>query len=143
MKAKTLVQLLAEAYAARNSCWRLFGSAGFNRWEDRIERAERLLPSGGGFDSGTTCDGLQSVVGAERLVFRTSYHHMAATGHYTGWSEWLITVTPDWSGVTVRVWLQSETCEEHDLEGTEEYIGDTFAHVLAITVDAEGNRCES
>ena len=158
MQARTLAQFLATAYAARRNCERDGNAEWFDKWEDRIERACELLPSGSGFDSGTTCDGLQSVdvvfvrpprllrAGGPppRLVFRTSYHHMSDHGFYVGWSEWMVTVTPDWHGVNVRVWLQSDlpVLDEHDPEGTEEYIGDVFAHVLATLVDSEGNRAE-
>lgn len=142
MKHKTLAQFLATAYVARANCERSGNADWLDRWEERIERACELLPSGSGFDSGTTCDGVETVVGAERLVFRTSYHHMGDHGMYIGWSEWLVTVTPDWHGVSVRAWLQSDPVMDPFslFVGCEEYIGDTFAHVLDTLVDAEGAR---
>lgn len=66
------------------------------KWIERHrERAEKLtenhMPSGSGFDSGTKLDFDAS--SPERLVFRTSYHHMREGG-YTGWTDHTVIVTP-------------------------------------------------
>lgn len=47
------------------------------------------MPSGGGFDAGTTLD--ESSTG-ERLIFNTSFHHMDEHGGYDGWTEHRVTV---------------------------------------------------
>jgi hypothetical protein len=50
------------------------------------------MPSGSGFDSGTTLD--LDASHADKLVFQTSFHHMDENGYYDGWTEHTVTVTP-------------------------------------------------
>jgi len=71
--------------------------ANVSLWMDKHRaRIESLvkdqMPSGSGFDSGTTLDIEASH--AEKLVFLTSFHHMNEVGYYDGWTEHSITVTP-------------------------------------------------
>lgn len=48
------------------------------------------LPSGAGWDAGTTLDGRST---PEKLVFFGSFHHMDQHGGYDGWTDHTITVT--------------------------------------------------
>ena len=68
-----------------------------------VDRAEKeILPSGSGFDSGTTFDVAAS--SAEKLVFNTSYHHMNDGGYYDGWSDHVVTVKASLLfGIDIRV----------------------------------------
>lgn len=69
--------------------------------EERIEELVRnTMPSGGGFDSGTTIDLDKST--PNKLVFHTSFHHMTE-GMYDGWTEHTVTVTPTFQGVNIKV----------------------------------------
>lgn len=64
-----------------------------DKWRDMAEKLVRNhLPHGAGFDSGTSLDWGASH--ADKLVFRTSYHHMNENGYYDGWTEHVVTVTP-------------------------------------------------
>ena len=56
----------------------------------RQERLDNLLPSGSGFDQGT------SLVSAScnKIVFTTSFHHMDENGFYDGWTDHTITIKP-------------------------------------------------
>lgn len=51
----------------------------------------KALPSGSGFDNGTV---LVPDSEPNRLVFRTSFHHMDVHGFYDGWTEHDVIVTP-------------------------------------------------
>ena len=65
----------------------------FDKHSQALEYIERnLLPSGSGIDSGTTID-LDASHG-DKLVLKTSYHHMNDGGYYDGWTEHLIVVRP-------------------------------------------------
>lgn len=57
--------------------------------------AKQYLPSGSGFDSGTTLD--VDASSNEKLVFNTAYHHMSDSGMYDGWTEHTITLRPSLS----------------------------------------------
>jgi hypothetical protein len=81
----TAIGALARCKASNNTEW-------VDRWTDELKQAENKLPSGSGFDSGTTLDLDAST--SEKLVFRTSFHHMDENGCYDGWTEHTITVRP-------------------------------------------------
>lgn len=55
------------------------------------ELAKEHMPSGSGFDCGTTLDPRST---ARMLVFCTEFHHMHELGHYDGWTEHQVTVVP-------------------------------------------------
>ncbi len=64
-----------------------------DRWLDRLEdELKQHLPSGSGFDAGSSLDIVASK--PERLVFKTSFHHMDDHGSYCGWTEHTVIVTP-------------------------------------------------
>lgn len=70
---------------------------GSSEWEEKhLERMEFLvneyMPSGSGFDSGTYLDFDAST--GEKLIFKTSFHHMHESGMYDGWTEHEVIVTP-------------------------------------------------
>lgn len=60
---------------------------------DRLRELMTLLPSGSGFDTGTQIE--QDDNNDDRIVLKTSYHHMNEHGFYRGWSEHTIIVKPD------------------------------------------------
>lgn len=92
---------LANLVQARRNSLTSFQSTGIdNGWFDRHSQAiERLvynhMPSGSGFDNGTTLD--LDASHADKLVFTTSFHHMEE-GSYNGWTEHTVTVTPSFIG---------------------------------------------
>lgn len=90
---QALYRLIAHCLIAVGNCQR----TGNHEWEvihhERIERfVSRYLPSGGGFDAGTSLDFEKSR--PDRLVFSTSFHHMNDHGYYDGWTEHQVIVTP-------------------------------------------------
>ena len=64
-----------------------------NDWLDHhtdiIKSMSDLLPYG--FDSGSAIDIEES--NGEKIVIRTSFHHMNSVGYYCGWSEHVLTIT--------------------------------------------------
>ena len=57
-----------------------------------LDELSNLLPSGSGIDSGCTIDEEKST--ENKIVIRSSFHHMDENG-YCGWSEFTVTVIPD------------------------------------------------
>jgi hypothetical protein len=84
------------------------------------------LPSGSGFDAGTTLD--EGASSPDKLVFDTSFHHMDEHGGYDGWTEHKVIVTPSLAhGCDLRV-------TGRDRNDIKSYIGETFAHALDTEV---------
>jgi hypothetical protein len=128
MAAIPLYQAIARAIVSyQNSI-----EAGNIEWRDRHEeRAHKLvkdhMPSGSGFDHGTTLDLGES--SDKRLVFYTGFHHMNENGFYDGWTEHTVYVKPSLSfDFDLRVTGRNR----NDIK---EYIADTFHHILANTVE--------
>jgi hypothetical protein len=123
-----LVESLASKVDARLRCI----EAGNAEWEVRHkENADKLvrdyLPRGSGFDSGTTLDWDASR--SNKIVFRTSFHHMDEHGYYDGWTEHVVTVRPSFIG---RFSLK---INGRDRNGIKDYIADGFHHALSQEVD--------
>jgi hypothetical protein len=106
--------------------------SGNAEWRDRHEaRAELLvrkhMPSGGGFDSGVQIDLDQST--QNKLVFRTSFHHMNEVGYYDGWTDHEVIVTPDLAhGYTMRITGRNR----NDIK---DYMHECFDMALSTEVD--------
>jgi len=71
--------------------------SGSSLWEENHESTikeivKNYLPYGAGFDSGTEFDFDNSK--PEKLIFKTSFHHMDENGFYEGWTDHLIKITP-------------------------------------------------
>lgn len=88
-----LYKAFAQAFAAYQNCLKSGNGQWEYHWHERIETlCKTKLPHGSGFDAGTTFDFDRSK--PERLVFRTAFHHMDEHGHYDGWTEHDVIVTP-------------------------------------------------
>lgn len=119
----SLIKQLALAVDARDNCLRHNGNGEwFDRWTDRLHGARNVLPSGSGFDAGSTVDVGRSR--ADRIVLNTSFHHMNEYGSYDGWTEHDVIVTPSLvHGFTLRVTGRNR----NDIK---EYIAQTFQYTL-------------
>ena len=108
------------------------GKAHLTEWIDKHEeRALTLtrdyLPSGSGFDCGTTLN-----VDASRdnkLVFETSFHHMDESGGYDSWTEHTITVRPSLT-FTLDI-----TVSGRDRNDIKDYIHEAFYMALRTTFE--------
>jgi len=96
-------------------------------WRDKHQEeidsiCENHLPSGSGFDSGTTFDYDRSR--PNRLVLNTSYHHMD-DGYYAGWTDHTVTVKASLaSGFDLVI-------GGRDRNEIKDYIAETFQHFLS------------
>lgn len=127
MNQRTVAQQIASALQAQINCQK----NGNQEWHDRHgETIEQLvsdhLPSGSGFDAGTT---LADDSKPNRLIFNTSFHHMTEHGMYDGWTEHQVIVTPCLVlGFSLRV-------TGRDRNDIKELIGDTFNDCLSQVED--------
>jgi len=113
----TLVQARDNCLANHNTHW--FGE----HTESLVRLGKERLPSGSGFDNGTTVDLEQSR--PQRLVLQTAFHHMDENGSYDGWEDYTVVVTPDLaSGFDLHVY----GVNRNDIK---EYIGDVFHNALS------------
>jgi hypothetical protein len=69
--------------------------------KERIKEMVDALPSGSGIDCGTTLERDDCKPG--KLVLSLSYHHMAESGMYDGWTEHKVIVTPSFDGIDMRI----------------------------------------
>lgn len=100
-------------------------------WTPVLEHIDSELPSGSGFDSGSTFEiGSSS---SDRLVFNTSFHHMDDVGCYDGWTGHNVIVTPCFDGFDIRVTGKNKN-------GIKDYIAECFRNVLSEYVKASFNR---
>ena len=119
-----IYQAIASKVDARLRCLETGNSLWFERHTEALEKiAKEELPSGSGFDSGTTIEINESK--ADRLVLHTSYHHMDEGGGYDGWTEHDIIVTPSLiHTINIRV---TGSDIRNDIK---DYIADTFYDAL-------------
>lgn len=89
---RLLIHAIAGKLAAMQNCIERGNVEWYDRHKDAIESLVREhMPSGSGFDNGTTLDFDRS--NPERLVFVTSFHHMNDAGMYDGWTDHNVTCT--------------------------------------------------
>ncbi len=133
---KPLYQELASLVQARLNCL----ERGNHEWEhnhtNTINRlVKKYLPSGSGFDNGTTID--LDASSRNKLVFNTAFHHMNNSGYYDGWSYHTVTVTPDLAfGFDVKV-------GGRDRIYIKEHIAEEFNFILAEEIDTDTEYTES
>jgi hypothetical protein len=125
--ARYLYSELASTLTARINTLKEYQRTGidnvwFGRHADKLDQLiSDFMPSGSGFDRGTDID--LAVSHSEKLVFTTSFHHMDENGSYDGWTDHIVTVTPSFNGINLRVSGRNK----NDIK---EYIADTFHTAL-------------
>lgn len=91
--------------------------------------AREFLPSGSGFDSGTSVDVEAST--AERIVLTTSFHHMDPSGMYDGWTDHTVIVRASLvHGLSLRI-------TGRDRDGWKDYAHEVFEQALSREVSAD------
>jgi hypothetical protein len=108
---QTLIQAIASTVTARANCAAAMADQPIDHpkreWYARhtaqLQTIGRdRLPSGSGIDCGTAID--LDASRPNRIVLTLSYHHMAESGMYDGWTDHTVIVTPDLlSGFTLRI----------------------------------------
>jgi hypothetical protein len=114
----------ARARSARNN-----NRDWFNKHTDAIKSmVKRYMPSGSGFDVGTSID--LDASNGEKLVFSTSFHHHAEHG-YDGWTEHTVTVTASLLlGIEIKISGQNKA----DIK---EHIHEAFYSALTEEIEAD------
>ena len=125
---RTLAQAFSDTFQAYQNCVRTDNREWKERHSARLGRLEKKLPSGSGIDRGVKLDFERSA--PQKLVFSTYYHHMNEHGSYDGWTDHVVTVTPVFGGLEVRI-------SGRDRNEIKEYLNDTFYHALMKEVDDE------
>ena len=121
-----LVTQIASLVDARQTCIERKNTEWIAKHTDRLKHFETLLPSGSGWDRGTTIDLVKST--PERLVLFGSFHHMNDGGYYDGWTDHEIVVTPSLQfGFTVKV-------TGRDRNDIKEYLTGLFLEALGQEV---------
>lgn len=125
-----LYRVMAATVAAYHNCknsedkhmteWRV-------KYRDRaIQLARLYMPSGAGFDDGTSIDVDAST--GNKLVFYTSYHHHTDHG-YDGWTTHRVTVRPSlWNDFAIAI-------GGRDRDRIKDYMYETFDAALRAEVD--------
>jgi hypothetical protein len=130
MRTDTVAQRLATLVQARQNC----AKSGNTEWHARHgERAEALvrerMPSGSGFDNGTTLDLDRS--SGDKLVFVTSFHHMDESGGYAGWTDHTVTARASFiHDVALAI-------SGRDRNQIKDLIHDAFHHALTLPAPAD------
>lgn len=124
-----LYRQIASLLLAIENCER----AGNAEWKARHGETIRALvrehmPSGSGFDNGTTLEFERSR--PDRLVFLTAFHHMDEVGGYAGWSDHTVIVTPS------LAFPFDLRATGRDRNGIKDYIAETFKIALQTVVDS-------
>ncbi len=124
---QTIIQAISTTIDARARCQDTGNTEWFERWTERLQALQAELPSGSGWDNGTTIDLDRSK--PNRIVLYGSFHHMDDSGSYDGWTEHEIIVTPAFSGVDVKVTGRNR----NDIK---DYLAEMFDHVLSSPAPA-------
>lgn len=97
-------------------------------WLEIAQLETDFLPSGNGFDNGTSLDREKST--PTKLIFHTSFHHMDEFGGYAGWTDHTVTVLPTFDGFDIRV-------SGRNRNEIKDYIADVFHECLSQTITSE------
>lgn len=134
MEATKLFRLIGSRARNLASQWPHQNEAVRERFEAELEYlVKSFMPSGSGFDMGTTIDVERS--NGRKLVFQTGFHHMDDNGHYIGWSHHNVIVTSEFDGLDIQV-------TGKDRRDIKEYIGESFYSALHQMVYSVWNQEE-
>lgn len=131
MKKKTQLYLALASLAERyqNICRQhaLGHNPGAEHCHDEFYRlVKEHLPSGSGFDSGTTID--IGHVTSQAMSFGTSFHHMDEHGAYDGWTDHVVRIRATFGGFDLQV-------TGRDRNSIKDYIADIFTQALTQEVE--------
>jgi len=122
-----LVNIIAIAVDAHARCVAMGNGEWAHKWQETLDNCAALLPSGSGFDKGTTIDRDGSKPNAIKLL--TAFHHMDENGMYDGWTDHVITARPSFiHGIELSV-------SGRDRNAIKDYIHETFDHALSQMVE--------
>jgi hypothetical protein len=129
---RTLASKIASLVDARARCLAT-GNTWAEKHESRLHALIReFLPSGSGFDNGSTIYLDQS--SADKIVLATSFHHMDENGSYDGWTDHKVTVKPS------LVFGFTLTVSGRNRNDMKDYIAETFEYCLSQELTLERER---
>ena len=96
----TLVYNIASALFSYKRCIETNNSYA-TIWLEKIKSYEKLLPSGSGIDNGCKIDIDNST--ENKIIIKTTFHHMDQNDNYTKWTYHTIKVTPSFTGIDVDI----------------------------------------
>lgn len=123
--ARYLYSELASTLDALKRCRETPDNPWIDKHGDYLDALVNLLPSGSGIDNGTRLDNEASH--AEKLVFTFGFHHMNDGGYYDGWSDHVLTVTPSFCGINLRI-------SGRNRDEIKDYLHDTYYQALTRDV---------
>ena len=101
MRTAPIYQAIAQTAQARKNCIDSGNEVWKDKHTDTLDELEKLLPSGSGIDTGTTID--RDKTTNEKIVLKTSYHHMDGNGSYDGWTYHEVIITPSFDEINIRI----------------------------------------
>jgi hypothetical protein len=125
---RTLAAAIASRLEAMSNCEKTGNAEWLLKHEEAAEKLVRdHMPSGSGVDNGTALDFDAST--PDKLIFRTSFHHMDDGGFYAGWTDHAITVRASLvHGITIAI-------GGRDRNSIKEYLHDIYHQALTALVD--------
>jgi hypothetical protein len=125
---QTIAEAMSSALAARLNCIRSGNQEWLDRWEAFLLALQKELPRGSGIDRGTTID--FDCSRGEKIVLRTSFHHMDENGVYDGWTEHTIRITPAFRGFDLSI-------SGRNKNEIKEYLAEVYHCALAENCEAQ------
>ena len=123
---RPLFKEIAAVAGALHRCKNHADATWCNRHDDILTHIERdLLPHGSGIDNGCKIDRDKST--DDKIVIRFSFHHINDNGYYCGWSDYVVTVTPAFSGICLKI-------SGRNVNDVKDYLADTFYHCLTSII---------
>ena len=129
---RKVYEILDVAVIARRNCSYsiVFNPEWEGKWDNLIRYiCKNHLPSGSGFDCGTTVVEDECVSG-RKLVLNFDFHHMDEHGYYDGWTSHKVIVTPYFDGIDVKI----TGALPRKYRMAKEYFASTMEHMLTATI---------
>ena len=119
-----VIESIYTAWTARENCIIANNTEWIKKWGDKLKNIEKnYLPYGSGFDNGTK---IQSV-SETKIVLKSSYHLMDDNGYYREWIDFLVIVSPGFTGIQIELKGQFSALKKKSYGyGIDDYIGDVF-----------------
>jgi hypothetical protein len=119
---KNLIEKIAGTVQAMNNCIAVKNEIWEHRHRETISQIEANdLPSGSGINS--VCEIDLSNTTKDKVIIKTSFHHMDEHGGYDGWTEHNVTIRPQFNGIDIKI-------SGKDKNGVKEYLAELFNEVL-------------
>lgn len=123
-------QKMARLVVARGNCIKTNNNEWLKKHEATLEKLVDDLPHGSGIDGKTEFDFEAS--NENKLVIKSSYHHMNDGGYYDGWTEFKVIVTPD---LAFGFGLKVQGAFPRKYADTRDYLIETFNYALEAEVE--------